>query len=66
MLRAELEMRAQLTQCSSSADLEFSKAEEWYGQSGDVWSDLANHHDLLGVGGDEFGRHFDDKGINSQ
>lgn len=34
-----------------------AETEEGDGEGCDVGGDLADHHDLLGVGGDEFGRH---------
>jgi hypothetical protein len=41
------------------------EAEEWDAEGCDIWGHAADHHDLLRVGGNELGSHFDVWSINS-
>lgn len=46
-----------LTDCAAAADGEAAETEEGEGKGHDVRGDVADDHDLVRVGRDEFGRH---------
>lgn len=57
LVRLVLEGEKQ-TNCSAAAEFYTTEAEEWDGEGGDSWEEVADDHCFGGVGGDEFRGHF--------